>query len=173
MKLRMKIKGFFRSSKVIIGALIILVITLLIYTNYLMKSSKTYMFNGTSDEVDIYNGVISLNYSIKVFEGSDITYKGKDVIVTKYKIGYFLKDGDNLRDFIMISDQDEDGFSLKSLIEGISTFNVTELNRNHRFFSKDFIKDIDKGLVFMIEATKKDGDVLSIILPINITKVSK
>ena len=87
---------FFNSYNVIIISLIILVLVLIFFCSHLMK---TYMFNGSGKYVTIYNGVVSLNYDINIFEGSDITYLPlKDQAVTKYKIGYYVKVNDSLKE---------------------------------------------------------------------------
>ena len=102
---------FFNSYNVIIISLIILVLVLIFFCSHLMKSSKTYMFNGSGKYVTIYNGVVSLNYDINIFEGSDITYLPlKDQAVTKYKIGYYVKVNDSLKELVVISDEDTDGY---------------------------------------------------------------
>ena len=169
-----KIKSFLGSFHLVLTMLIILIIILIIYCNYLLKSAKTYMFNGTGEYVTVYNGIISLNYNVNVFEGSDIEYiKEKDIVVTKYTMGYYVKDKDNLVSLAVVEDEDENGLSLKSLIEGISVFNLTELNNNKRYFTKDSKKLIDDGLYFVIEATTKDGENITNITEMEITKLSK
>ena len=57
---------FFNSYNVIIISLIILVLVLIFFCSHLMKSSKTYMFNGSGKYVTIYNGVVSLTGSESV-----------------------------------------------------------------------------------------------------------
>ena len=132
------------------------------------------MFNGSDDYVTIYNGVVSLNYDVNVFEGSDIVYlPEKDEIVTKYKIGYYVKDGDNLIPISVIEDIDEAGFSLKALVEGISAFNLTELNKNNQHFTKQTKKLLNNGLYFVIEATSKDNKEIANITNMNLTKITK
>ena len=81
-----------------------------------MKTSRTYMFNGSSKFIEIKNGVISTNYSINLFEGSDISYINKDDYnVTKYKIGYYVKINGKYKKFAVIENKDNDGLSLKGL----------------------------------------------------------
>ncbi len=169
-----KIKKFFNSPVPIIIMLIIIIIVLLINTNYLMKSNKIYLFSASNDYVKINNGVISLNYDINILEGSDITYlKDKDITVTKYKIGYYVKDNDKLIPLSIIEDNDEGGFSLKALLEGINTFNINELNKNNNHFNKESTKLLNDGLYFIIEATDNKGNVISEITKTDLIKISK
>ena len=169
-----RIKKFFSSYNPILITLIILIIVLLGYCNYLLKSTKLYTFNASSDYITIYNGVVSLNYDMNLLEGSDITYNlEKDIIVTKYKIGYYVKDGDNLVPICVALDEDEEGFSLKGLIESSSSYNITELAKNNNHFSKNTIKLLDKGLFFVIEATDTDNNIITDVLEMNMTKLTK
>lgn len=164
---------FFNSYNVIIISLIILVLVLIFFCCHLMKSSKTYMFNGSGKYVTIYNGVVSLNYDINIFEGSDITYLPlKDEAVTKYKIGYYVKVNDSLKELVVISDEDKDGYSLKSVLEGLSAFNVTELPKNDKYFNSEKIKNLN-NLYFVIEATTKSGEVINESYELNVTKLSR
>jgi hypothetical protein len=132
------------------------------------------MFNGSGDYVDIYNGVISMNYDINILEGSDITYTyDEDIVVVKYTIGYYVKDSDNLISIVAIEDEDEEGFSLKAVLEGISTFNITELNKNDKHFNKDTAKLLNNGLYFVIEAEDLNGEKIADITTLDLTKLSK
>jgi len=132
------------------------------------------MFNASGEYVNIYNGIITLNYDVNIFEGSDIDYvPEKDVVVTKYKIGYYVKDGDNLIPIAVNEDKDEEGLSLKAILEGISSFNVTELNKNDKHFNKQSVKLLNDGLYFVIEATDKDGNVITNVTDMNMTRISK
>lgn len=173
-KLSKKKEGtFFNSYNVIIISLIILVLVLIFFCNHLMKVSKTYMFNGNGDYISVYNGVISLNYDINIFEGSDITYVPvKDIAVTKYKVGYYVKVNDSLKELVVISDEDKEGYSLKSVLEGLSAFNITELPKNDKYFNTEKIKNIN-NLYFVIEATTKQGDVINDSLELNVAKLSR
>lgn len=173
-KIMKKIKEFFNSSRPIIVSLILIIIVLLIFSSYLMNSNKIYIFSGKSEYVDIHNGVVALNYDINLFEGSDIDYiKEKDITVTYYKIGYYVKDNDNLIPISVIEDQDEEGFSLKALVEGISAFNLNELNKNNKHINTDNKKLFNKGLYFVIEAVDKKDNNITDITTLEITKISK
>lgn len=173
-RLRKRVKKFLKSYKPILIVLVILIVILLVYCNYLLKSVKVYEFYGSSDYVNISNGVISLNYDVNVLEGSDIDYKkSKDIIVTDYKIGYYVKDGDNLLSIAVIEDSDKEGFSLQSILEGINTFNIVELNKNDFHFSKQKIELLNNGFYFAIEATDNKGNEIVDIVEMKLTKLTK
>ena len=173
-RIRRKVKRFLTSYKPILFVLIIFIAVLLVYCNYLLKSVKVYEFYGSSDYVNISNGVISLNYDINLLEGSDIEYKkAKDIIVTDYKIGYYVKDGDNLLSIAVVEDSDKEGFSLQSVLEGVNTFNIVELNKNNFHFSKQKIELLNNGFYFAIEATDSKGNEIVDIVEMKLTKLTK
>ncbi len=173
-KLKKAISNFFNSYKPILVVLILIIVVLINYCAYLLKSTKVYTFSGSSDYVSIYNGVISLNYDMNILEGSDVTYlKEKDIVVSDYKIGYYVKDGDNLVSIAVIQDADEEGLSLKAVLEGKGAFNVVELNSNHFHFSKERVELLKNGLYFVIEATDMKGNTVTDIINLSITKLTK
>lgn len=173
-KWQLKLKAFFSSWNVLVIALIIFIAVLLYFNFYLMGVSKTYLFEGKSEYVDISNGVISTNYTIDLFEGSDIDYVNtKDETVVKYKIGYVIKKDSGYKDFTVISGEDSDGYSLKGLINEMTTLNIKEPSHNKKFFSKSNLKKIQNNLYFIIEATSKDGKTISDITKVNVSKISK
>ena len=157
-ELKKQIINFLKSYRAIIFALIIIVIVLLIFCNHLMRSSKTYMFSGKSDYITILNGVISLNYDVKLLEGSDIEYINKqDFVVTEYKIGYYIDKNNTLMPLAIKSGKDEIGLSLKVLLSEISAYNIAEPYHNNTYFTKEKIKSLENGLYFIIEAKTVDG----------------
>ena len=173
-KIRKFFRKFFSSYSPLIVLLLIINIILISYCNYLLKSTKVFTFSGSSDYVSIYNGVLSLNYDINLLEGSDITYlPEKDIIVSDYKIGYYVKDGDNLISIAVKEDSDEEGLSLKAVLEGKGAFNVIELNTNNFHFNKERIALLKNGLYFVIEATDMKGNTLTDIINLSITKITK
>ena len=107
------LKNFFNSWQPLLIVLILVIVGLLIFINHLMHATKTYMFNGTNDYVRILNGVTVINDSLAIFEGSDVDFiHEKDIMVTKYKIGYYVKVNGNLSPISVISGEDEDTLSL-------------------------------------------------------------
>ena len=132
------------------------------------------MFNGSGKYVTIYNGVVSLNYDINIFEGSDITYLPlKDQAVTKYKIGYYVKVDGKLSPISVISGEDEEALSLTKLLEGGTSFNVIESVSNEHYFSKENINALKDGLYFIIEFTPKKGDEVKLETKLDISDMSK
>ena len=177
------LKNFFSSASPIIITLMVLVAILIWFSYHLMSINKTYMFSGKSEYLSIVNGVISLNYDVNVFEGSDITYIAeKDYTVTKYEIGYYLAKNKDLTPFLIRTGQSEKGVSLKEIISEVSVFNVNEPYWNKvnsksplftNIFTKENVKELEDGLVFIIKATTKDGKEINDRVNISLTKVSK
>ncbi len=167
------LKKIFNSSKILIIVLILIILGLIIFSNHLMKSSKTYMFNGKSDYVTILNGVISLNYDINLISGSDIEYTNpEDIEVVEYRIGYYVSKDNTLSPLVTKSGEDADGFSLMEIVNEMSAYNITEPYRVKRFFTKENIKHLEEGLYFIIEAETKTGEEILDKIELNLSKVS-
>lgn len=168
------LKKFFNSWQPLLIVLILVIAGLLMFINHLMHATKTYMFNGTNDYIRILNGVAVINDSLAIFEGSDIDYiYEKDIMVTKYKIGYYVKVNDKLSPISIISGEDEDTLSLSKLLQGGTSFNVIESVSNEHYFSKENIKALNEGLYFVIEFTPKKGDEVKVETKIDISNMSK
>lgn len=171
--MKKKINKFLKSYQPILILLIILVITLIIYINGILNKHATYVFSALDDYVSIYNGVINLDYDMNVFAGSNVKYQQKDEVVTSYRIGYYVKVNDNLKELIVVSDNDEDGFSLKSVIESTTNYNFTSLPNNDNFLNKEKTKALGEGLYFIIEATTLDSKTIYNVTDISLSKLSK
>lgn len=172
--LKTKFINFIKSYKAIILALIIITIILLIFSNHLMRSSKTYLFSGKSDNVVILNGVISLNYDVNLLQGSDIEYiNDEDYSVTEYKIGYYINEGNKLLPLAIKNGKDEIGLSLKGILNEMSAYNISEPYHNHTYFTKEKIKSLEKGLYFIIEAKTTEGEEILDKIELSLSKVSK
>lgn len=168
------IKKIFNSVHTILIGLIILIALLIIFTYHLMSVNKTFLFNGQSEYVSILNGVITLNYDVNVFVGSDISFiYDEDITVTEYRIGYFVPRGLDVIPFVVIEGADEEGFSLRAILQSGSIFNAFEPSRNRAFFTPDIVSRLDQGLYFIIEATTIDGDQIYDRVPINLSRVSR
>ena len=94
-------------------------------------------------------------------------------MVTKYKIGYYVKVNDKLSPISIISGEDEDTLSLSKLLQGGTSFNVIESVSNEHYFSKENIKALNEGLYFVIEFTPKKGDEVKVETKIDISNMSK
>lgn len=168
-----KIKNILNSYKLIIIVLILLCIFLLLYLNKITSSCKTYIFEGTSDYVDINSGVINLNYNMNLFQGSNIDYKEKDKVVVSYDIGYYVLDGDEYLPLATKAGEDSDGLSLKSIINGIDNFRVIEPANGNYYFTKDKINKISSDLYFIIKATDNKNNEIKDVIKLKVTKISK
>ena len=141
------LKNFFNSWQPLLIVLILVIVGLLMFINHLMHATKTYMFNGSNDYVRILNGVTVINDSLAIFEGSDVDFiYEKDIMVTKYKIGYYVKVNGNL-----------------------SPISVS----NDHYFSKENINALKDGLYFIIEFTPKKGDEVKLETKLDISDMSK
>lgn len=168
------LKKFLSSYQPILIVLIILVVVLIIYMQGILSKHKTYLFYAADDYVSVYNGVINLDYDMNVFVGSNNKYMLKDdVKVKSYKIGYYVKVNDTYKELIIAEDSDDDGFSLKNIIESTTSFNFTSLWDNEKFLTKEKIKALDNGLYFIIEAKTVKDETIYNKTDITLSKVSK
>ncbi|MDD4187829.1 MAG: hypothetical protein PHX04_03605 [Bacilli bacterium] len=172
-KFKKYLKKFFNSVKFLIIILILIIVVLLLFCNHLMNANKTYMFSGASDYVTILNGVISLNYDVNLLSGSDINYvMEEDKIVSEYKIGYYIFKDNTLSPFVIKTGTDDEGLSLKGLINEMSAFNITEPYNIKRFFTKENKEALEEGLYFIIEAKTIDNEEILDKTEISLSKVS-
>lgn len=168
-----KINKIFNSYKIIIIALILFIIFLLIYNNKLTSTYKTYIFSGNSDYVDINSGVISLNYNMNLFQGSNIEYKEKDKTIVSYDIGYYVLNGEEYLPLATKAGEDEEGLSLKAIITGIDNFRVIEPANGNYYFTKEKIEGIENNLYFIIKAKDNKNNEIKDVIKLKVTKISK
>lgn len=168
-----KINKIFNSYKIIIIALILFIIFLLIYNNRLTSTYKTYIFSGSSDYVEINSGVISLNYNMNLFQGSNIKYKEKDKTIVSYDIGYYVLNGEEYLPLATKAGEDEEGLSLKAIITGIDNFRVIEPANGNYYFTKEKIEGIENNLYFIIKAKDNKNNEIKDVIKLKVTKISK
>lgn len=168
-----KINKIFNSYKIIIIALILFIIFLLIYNNKLTSTYKTYIFSGSSDYVEINSGVISLNYNMNLFQGSNIEYKEKDITIVSYDIGYYVLNGEEYLPLATKAGEDEEGLSLKAIITGIDNFRVIEPANGNYYFTKEKIEGIENNLYFIIKAKDNKNNEIKDVTKLKVTKISK
>ena len=168
-----KINKIFNSYKIIIIALILFIIFLLIYNNKLTSTYKTYIFSGSSDYVEINSGVISLNYNMNLFQGSNIEYKEKDKNIVSYDIGYYILSGEEYLPLATKAGEDEEGLSLKAIITGIDNFRIIEPANGNYYFTKEKIEGIENNLYFIIKAKDNKNNEIKDVIKLKVTKISK
>ena len=168
-----KINKIFNSYKIIIIVLILFIIFLLIYNNKIASTYKTYIFSGSSDYVEINIGVISLNYNMNLFQGSNIEYKEKDKTIVSYDIGYYVLSGEEYLPLATKAGDDEEGLSLKAIITGIDNFRVVEPANGNYYFTEDKIEGLENNLYFIIKATDNKNKEIKDVIKLKVTKISK
>ena len=65
--MKKKLLNIINSYKVIIIVLMLLCVFLLMYLNKITSANKIYLFEGSSDYVEVKSGVVSLNYNMNLF----------------------------------------------------------------------------------------------------------
>lgn len=169
-----KISKFFSSPIPIIVALVLLVIGLLIYSRYLIKSVTLYNFSGYSEEFSILNGTIYTSRDINYFGDSKIVYTGKDIELHDFEVGYYIKDGDEYNVITKVeplSSEEETSISLVELLNTMD-FSFTEAHKDAMFLSDENINNLD-NMIFRISGKDKDEKTVDIQVEIEVQKVSK
>ena len=162
------LKEFLKTPYSIIIYLICLVLVLMIFNLYIMKSINVYVFNGYSDELTVLDGTIYTGFDVNTFGAPNIIYTGKEIILKEYKIGYYIDDS---KISVVQNNEEKEGIKLSELIEN-TEFSFTELHKDAYYFSKENIKKINK-LTFKITGVDKKGNKIDIEIPLNVAKVSK
>lgn len=161
----------------IIVALIILCIGLLIYTRYLVGCNKVYTFYGYTDEFSFFGGTIYEGQTMNYFGDSKVLYTGKDINLSDYELGFYIKDGDNynaisvMKGYETTSESEVAYASLKDILMG-SGLSFTETHKEAQFLSKENMKNIDK-LVFRVAGKDKSGKDVDIEVPMTVEKITK
>ena len=169
-------KKIINSSHSLVIGLLILVLTLLWFAHHLISSNHTYLFSGTGHYVSILNGAISLNHDTHIFVGSHIAFIAEeDVILVNYTIGYYLRRGLEMSPLIVIAGQDEEGFSLRGLLQHNSIFNIIEPARDGLLSRRESLARISgaEGLYFIIEGTTIDGEEIYDLIRINLMETTR
>lgn len=168
-----KIKKIIGSYHTIIVILILISFISIMNTNGILKETKVYTFDGKSNYVEINNGVISINHDVNLFEGSNIKYLEKDVILKEYDIGYYVIIDDEYVPIASNAGTNNEGVSLKAIIEGKDNFKVVEPSSNNYYFTKEKIKKLDDKLYFIIKGIDLKDNEIKDVFAVNLMKVSR
>lgn len=171
--MKKKLLNIINSYKVIIIVLMLLCVFLLIYLNKITSANKIYLFEGSSDYVEVKSGVVSLNYNMNLFQGSNIEFKKKDKTVVSYDIGYYVLANDEYLPLATKAGEDDEGLSLKELITGTDNYKIIEPANGNYFFTKDKINNLDYNLFFIIKATDNKNNEIKDAIKLKVTKISK
>ena len=158
-------KEFFKSYKAIIVVLIILVLVLLGFNLYFVKTTKVYTFSGTKEDITVLSGTIYIGHDINRFQAPAIIYNGSNITLKSGTIGYYIED-----EPISIVEIEEK-LKLKDVIDS-SDLSFTEMHKNAFKLSKKNIENIDK-LVFKVVGTAKDDTKFEFEVPLLVTYLGK
>ena len=172
MKQRDKIINFLKSPYALITYLIVLVLILIGFNFYFVRSVNVYVFNGYSDEYTFLDGSIYTGFDINTFTSPTIIYSGDEIVLKDYEIGYFIKDGDDFNNISVVTPSEDKDEVLLSEVLTKTEFSFTEIHKNAYFFSKKNIKNIEK-LYFRISGTTLDDDNILVEIPLNVQKVTR
>ncbi len=124
------------------------------------SAARIYTFGGFNEVLTVDSGMIATTSKFAAFEGNNFTYKGEDINVSKYKIGYFLKSNDFITEVAAISGTSQTPKSLKGLLNSIVGFNFSEpVGSKGITLDKEALQMINDGkLYFIIEYTAANDE---------------
>ena len=174
-KLKEKMNNVMHSPKTIIVVLMILVTLASLQVMRIKDITNTYIFSARSEHISIANGVIALNYDMNLFQGSSIVYLKDDVNVTSYKIGYYLKIDGNYLPFAVRDGKNPDGQSLAVAIavSSMTAFDIIERANKPHFFNREFRKNVEGNLYFILEAETEAEEKIHDIVLVDVTRLEK
>ena len=162
------IKNFFHSYAMICMVLSLICIVLMIFNLYIMHETRMYVFGGYEEGITIMDGTIFTSLKTNRFSSPNISYNKEDYVLTKYRLGYYIKD----IELSVISNENSE-LSDVSLIELLNNtdFSFTETHKNAMYFNHNMLKSIN-DLTFRINGITKKNEEINIIIPLNVTKIS-
>lgn len=166
-----KKSNFFNTLKPIIIFSFIINIVLLSYIYYLKNNHHAYFFAGKDEYLNVDGGVINLNYDINLLSGNNIEYIGDDINIKKIKIGYYILEDESLKEIITHYETFEKSTSLKETINSITSFNVSEVAKNSKLFSKINGKNIENNLYVVMEVTDEEGKEIVSKISLDVSKL--
>ena len=164
----------------IIVVLILFAIALLFYTRYLIRCNVIYSYSGYTKDFSFFGGVIYDGPIVNYFGDSKVLYKGEDVLLNDYEVGFYIKYDEKYSPISVTKgyevDEEDEGdekkfASMKEIVAGTS-FSFTETDKDAVFLSKENVDNLE-NLVFKISGKNKKGDEVKIEIPMMIEKVTK
>lgn len=164
----------------IIVVLILFAIALLFYTRYLIRCNVIYSYSGYTKDFSFFGGVIYDGPIVNYFGDSKVLYKGEDVLLYDYEVGFYIKYDEKYSPISVTKgyavDEEDEGdekkfASMKEIVAGTS-FSFTETDKDAVFLSKENVDNLE-NLVFKISGKNKKGDEVKIEIPMMIEKVTK
>ena len=166
-----RLENFFNNPNILFGFMTFVIICLIGACIIISKTKELYVFNGGSDDIVIYNGIIDVNTDINLFKGGTVIYNGKEVTLKDYTMGYYLCGSKKDISLSTLSNTSEEGFDLEKLLE-TNDFSLMEPHKNSNKISKKNINKIDK-LCFKVSGTDIKGKEYSLKVDFEVQKVSK
>lgn len=171
---KLTLRKIFNSPIGIILALVLIVIGILFYNRYLVNVTNLYTFSGFSEDFSIMNGTIYTSYDINYFGDSKIIYTGDEKEVHDFKVGFYIKKGNEywtITEIESMKGTEDINVSFIDLVTS-TDLSFTEPHRKAEKLSKENVKMID-NLVYRITGKDKDDKDVDIEIPIDVVKVSK
>ena len=164
---------FFNSLKPILIFSFIINLILIGYIYYLKTNHHTYLFTGHDEYLNITSGVINLNYDINLLEGNGITYiNEKDYKIKEIKIGYYVMQEDKLKEVTTHYEKFTDPVSLKETVEGITSFNISEVAKKSKLFNHVNTSNIESNFYIVMEAKTIDNNSIVSKLLLDVSKIN-
>ena len=166
-----KLLSILKSYKTIIIISFIINIVLLNFYYNLMTSNHEYTFSGSNEYVSIKDGLIVINNDINLFYGNNIKYVNEeDYEITSLTLGYYTL---NETEFVKKTYNFEESIMLSEVINKFTNFNIIEKSNEKNIFTLENVKQLDKGIYFVLKAKTIDNNEIKCKINLNLTKISK
>lgn len=142
---------------------------------YIQRNTNIYSFSAFNDFVYVESGLIATTHKENAFEGNNIGYRGQDIMVSQYEIGYYVMVDDFKTPIITTNSILEEPKSLKAIVNSVVGFDFTELkNEDGVRLDKEVIDLIKSGNLYFIityNTSKSEQTVTETIeLKLNVNK---
>lgn len=126
---------------------------------YTTSKENIFTFSGFNSYISVDSGLIATTQKVNGFEGNNIQYIYKDdIIVTKYEIGYYLKNNNFSTPIIKFEGKSEQGISLKKVIDSIVGLDFTEPANVENYLTKESIELLKENKLYFIIKYETEHD---------------
>ena len=160
---------FLNSYQAICIALVAIILFMMVLNIYIAHSTSLYTFGGYSDGITILDGSIYIGRDVNHLTAPNIVYSKEEVMLEDYTIGYYI--GDEAVSVIKKSSVSDETIGLKAILD-TADWSFTETHKGANYLSKKNVKNLN-DLNFKISAKDIEGNDISIIIKLDVTKISK
>ncbi len=164
------IKKFFNNPHILFAVMSLIMLFLIGYTRYIVTSHVVYTYEGESNNVSIFDGMIDLNHDVNYFVSGKIIYSGENKKLKSYEMGHFRCNINVEVPLASVANLVEKGqIDLNSIVT-YSLFSFTEANSGGNIFTKKNVKNIN-NLCFILNGKDANDKDINIKVKLDINKL--